>query len=617
MPETALEAATNLPHGAQNKRRMLLIAGMCVIGAWHAALDSKAATSIGHGRRVLLNRGLQLQAWVFSADTIVPAFSNVDQFLGANFTTVNFYQTADPQFKAHFQAQADVPWQWSRLSSSVYPDLIPGELPYLENFASMQYGDELPQTQATLDAEKVAYAQWIVAYPNALAFTNFYGGQMNTASLTSYMQYTRPDMLMFDYYPAYSFSTSARNNWYSNMQLYRTTALQGFDGTGSEPLPYGQYLNLYRSSAGGATPSESFVRLQQNASWAFGYTFTSAFVYNKPNDPSVYSVMFSGLGDGSPTPVLNYVAESNRQSRNLGPALVRLVSTDIRMIPGAGRTVSGTSVAAWAPSANSGDNYITSIVPTQSEGGANDASSSDILIGYFKPLLPSNDDFPFANGTHFMIVNGAASGTAEASAQWYHITFDFGAIGFNSLQRLSRDTGLAEVVPLTHLSGSLYSLDLNLPGGTGDLFRFYWGLIAGDLNDDRQVDLADYGIITSHWFQSVQAGTRGDVNADGFVNLEDFKIFKNHYLACNGGSGVELAVPVPEPSLLAMALSACAAVFCNWARGIMRIEVSSDCACRHNLSDRAHCNGFIGYRNSRCCDHRGRGRLDGGYQPLR
>src|SRR5262245_36861280 len=110
--------------------RPILIPSIVIVSQL-TACQSEAA--ISHGRQVLLNRGLQLQAWVFSEDTVLPGFRNVDQFLGASFTTVNFYQTADPQFKLRFQTQADVPWQWSRLTGNE-PDLIPGEMPYLNNF---------------------------------------------------------------------------------------------------------------------------------------------------------------------------------------------------------------------------------------------------------------------------------------------------------------------------------------------------------------------------------------------------------------------------------------------------------------------------------------------------
>jgi hypothetical protein len=53
------------------------------------------------------------------------------------------------------------------------------------------------------------------------------------------------------------------------------------------------------------------------------------------------------------------------------------------------------------------------------------------------------------------------------------MTFDFTGSNFNELAMLSRDTGEVEAVPLTLISGSQYYLDLNLPGGTGDLFTFW------------------------------------------------------------------------------------------------------------------------------------------------
>jgi len=213
------------------------------------------------------------------------------------------------------------------------------------------------------------------------------------------------------------------------------------------------------------------VRLQEFGSWAFGYTFLTAFVYNKPNNTGVYPTLFSSDGDGATTAVYDQVAETNRQSLNLGPALVRLTSSDVRMIPGSGKSIP-SGIAAWSVGAG-GNNFISSITPVTSPGGGASSSYGDILIGYFEPLLADNSDFPFADGTHFMLVNGSTSGSAAGSAQWYHLTFDFGSSGFDSLQRLSRDTGLIESIPLAHLSGSQYALDWNLEGGTGDLFRFW------------------------------------------------------------------------------------------------------------------------------------------------
>ena len=203
------------------------------------------------------------------------------------------------------------------------------------------------------------------------------------------------------------------------------------------------------------------------------------------------SAMFDGPGDSSPNAVFDYVKETNRQSRNLGPALVRLVSTDIQMIRGSAYTSLPSGISRWGNSDTNGSSlkwqnshtantggytdYITTITPytnSTANGGTVDSSYSDILVGYFNPLLSNNPGCTFVDGLHFMIVNGAASGTAAAAAQWYHLTFDFTGSDFDSLVRLSRDTGKVELVPLTSTGGSNYYLDLNLPGGTGDLFAF-------------------------------------------------------------------------------------------------------------------------------------------------
>jgi hypothetical protein len=287
------------------------------------------------------------------------------------------------------------------------------------------------------------------------------------------------------------------------MQKYRKVALEGCDGTGSSPLPYAQYLKLYkRESNGYRLASESFVRLQQSASWALGYTFTDGFLYGTLRDQTdVLPQIFSGIGDDSaPTPVFGYVAETNRQSRNLGPALVRMVSTDVRMIPATTGTHTGYSpfwpfnphtvddnlpmpdgIAQWSPGAG-GDSYITAITPLGSDNGASHIHG-DVVIGYFQPLLESNPGCTFADGLHFMIVNGrggaesewwdSTNTTAESLGEWYRLAFDFTGSDFDSLVRLSRDTGKVELVTLASLGSSRYSLDLYLEGGTGDLFAFW------------------------------------------------------------------------------------------------------------------------------------------------
>jgi hypothetical protein len=380
------------------------------------------------------------------------------------------------------------------------------------------YGDEMSDAQlsdpATLNDMAATYADWRLRYPTAMVGSGFTATMPNAAILTNYMQVAQPDLLMFNHYPSdYDFSSVERNNWYSAMQRYRTAGLAGNDGTGTTPLAYGQYLRLYRTSTTiEPVPTESFVRLQQNASWAFGYTFANAFLYgSNPNAAACYSAMFATADDSAPNAVFDYVKETNRQSRNLGPALVRLASTDVQMIRGSAYASRPSGISRWGNSDTNGSSlkwqnshtadtdgytdYITGIAPMVSKGGAIDTTYGDILIGYLKPLLSDNKGCTFADGLHFMIVNGSvgpgtsgavpvdangvvdstalAAGTADALAQWYRVMFDFTGSDFDSLVRLSRDTGKVELVTLAPMGGSTYALDLYLPGGTGDLFAFW------------------------------------------------------------------------------------------------------------------------------------------------
>ena len=141
--------------------------------------------------------------------------------------------------------------------------------------------------------------------------------------------------------------------------------------------------------------------------------------------------------------------------------------------------------------------HMIAIAPytnSTANGGYADSSHGDVLIGYFEPLLSDNAACTFVDGLRFMIVNGSvgafpswipldangtpdpvamATGSAAAQAQWYHLVFDFTGSTFDSLVRLSRDTGEVELVTLTPVAGSVFYLDLNLPGGTGDLFGFW------------------------------------------------------------------------------------------------------------------------------------------------
>lgn len=491
-------------------RQVFTIAGLCVLGVWDTIASAAGPYTLSHGRQVVLNRGIQIQGEVVFSST--PTSTDVSLWTNSNFTGLWFQHPV--QDTARTLSAMPAGTQWSQFYNASYDSrskyLQPNQLPYLNNFTSIQYEDEGGSDPAnpTILADMTAtYLDWNTRYPNALAYANFGVYQQafsDATALTNYVQAAKPDMVCFDWYPSNwvgnPFATDDshvqdRNGWYSAMQRYRTVALAGYtttSGGNSGPIPYAQWLNLFRDSYSAPLYPEAYYRLEQNASWAFGYSYLVGYHYNDLGDGGDAPRMFDA--SGAPTADYYYVKEANRQSRNLSPALARLVSTDIRMIPATYGTHKqhGTwgalvddnlalpdGIHAWSQGGQSTGgytDYITGIAPRGSDDGVSHIHS-DVLIGYFAPLLASNPNCTFVDGLNFMIVNGGAGDgdimAASDLAETYHITFDFLTSGFNSLARLSRTTGKVELVTLTHGSGSQYSLDLTLDGGTGDLFRFW------------------------------------------------------------------------------------------------------------------------------------------------
>ena len=130
---------------ASNTLIYILLLAIALVG-----FISDAFAEISRGRQIILDKGLQLQAVVITEDdndnwaVSFPGFigfSNANQFLDANFTTVNFWHTDTTTVKADFQAQVGSrPWQWGRIYQKYFAhDLTPGEMDYIDNFTFLSY----------------------------------------------------------------------------------------------------------------------------------------------------------------------------------------------------------------------------------------------------------------------------------------------------------------------------------------------------------------------------------------------------------------------------------------------------------------------------------------------
>ncbi len=468
------------------KSLTLIVCGVLLAAA------TAAAGELSRGHALLLQRGLQLQTWAFPG---VHGHFTAENFDASNLTTPVFIDGAG-RGNQFLGPPPGKPWGLAGWQGT----LIPEELPYLENMVTYQYGDEQNIASPSVVAQaKSIFQYWRANHPSVIVFVNQFGSQSSESALRAFMAEAQPDMLMFDDYVFYGGVTPPGGSpgaLYSNLEKYRVLGLAGNDGSGQMPIPVGLHVQTFVDPqfTVGHVITESEFRLNMFAAWAYGVKLTSAFIYDAPAalGTNLGSILFHGPGDTNPKPFFAAFAEVNRQSRNLGPALIRLLSTDVRFVSGRYRTSDGGPIypiqlppraRAWTQNA---DPYLKTITATNL-GPENFGLEGDVVIGQYR-VLDESFDGPAESQRYFMVVNGLSSssptGTAANTRQRIRLTFDFGMSGITRLQRMSRETGLVEQVALTHEGGSTYSLELELDGGTGDLFKYATGApFVGDPKD--------------------------------------------------------------------------------------------------------------------------------------
>jgi hypothetical protein len=235
-------------------------------------------------------------------------------------------------------------------------------------------------------------------------------------------------------------------------------------------------------------------------------------------------------------PLYHDAAEANLEVANLGRVLRHLDSTDWRFRSGSGHAAP-EYVPTW--NASAGDGLIDSLTINGETQAFKDA-----LLGYF------SDD---GGQDYFMLVNAFHGKTFDASAATASFVLVFDP-SINALLRINRLTGEPEKITLAN-----HTLNLTLPGGTGDLFKYttgdFAGIPSGDADLDGDVDIDDLRILAD--FYGITAGGRwgkADFDFDGDVDLVDLT-----RLATNYGEGQAQAVAdfqslrgVPEPTLVAL-----------------------------------------------------------------
>ncbi len=493
--------------------------------------------TLTHGHEVLLDKGLQLRG------TLINLQAGFDTTLWeeSNFTTLNVttnvYQNLIPQGIPGAPNQLPMYINWVT-DSNMYL----GTSEYTDNIVCIQYQDEQSIVGSQLASISAEVATLKARFPHAIVYLNQSSryhtdgnGTLVPLTLDILKLYTRvvkPDMLHFTEYTFQDiYNENSLNKLYGYLELYRKAGLAGLTGDGTQPIPVGKYVGTFYETTNPYTrfPSESEFRLDQFAAWAFGFKSVEAFVYTTG---STTIGMFTEGQSQIPTAQYFQYAELNRQSQNLGDALVQLITTDVRMKMG--YHSDGTTnelpegVSAWDSTA---DDYLKSITAFNI-GDLNNGLADDVIVGFFKPLDASLVEDGAEDDVYFMVVNGLTdvAGDADECQQYIHLEFDFSGTDITRLLRMSRDTGEVEIVNLVSDGSGLYHLDLLLDGGTGDLFKY------------------DTGSLFISAPQPERPFLMGDANGDGVVSAGDYAAVQANF----GHTLVTEGATTPEPATLAL-----------------------------------------------------------------
>ena len=432
--------------------------GLCLVTLF--AISTATAQGLvsgqrGFGHQWVQNHPFMIKGLIAETPGALPGNSNPEQYWNANHTYVlgdespMLYDFA-VAYQKSWTGQIGVK-DWTDLAQSRVSNVL--HVPGRSNWILR---DE-PRPWEFAGVANIAAGIRSLTNGTDLIYGNVQGWEATHSTayptyLNDYFAEINPDAIQFDTYPFYKDGSTGTDLWFSTMMNIRNQAMGVMD------IPYFGYLQSF-SERPGVLPSnearressESDMRMQTYSMLAAGYKGLTYFTHHYYPGETATGLVTNGI-PGSMYPIAQ---DLNLEVQNLGRSLRFLESKAVRFVPGGSSSPDG--LVNWT----AGSGGVTSIRSITSNGTDN---GEDGLIGFF------TDD----NDQHYFMLTNLNHGMGATSADK---TLDF-TITFkntvNELLRLNRETGAQELIPLNN-----HVLEIALPGGTGDLFKFNTGTFAG------------------------------------------------------------------------------------------------------------------------------------------
>jgi len=443
--------------------------------------------TLSEGNRIVMEKGIVLQAWVpgsASGDRCLPAEDLTALGFGPTYYESNMFNAdlhmANPDFLWSL-AQAPTGGPSCTVPPTGAEWMTVDQLQYADKLVSVCFGDEQAYSAEQTQNFKLWMEDFRSRHSGVLLHTNQWCNQWTREQVAEYMQAVKPDLLTFDSY-YFDMSEKGTDDYALGAVLadcvnsVRVPAMAGCDGTGTTPIPFGQYLLGFKTGDNAAaTGPYEITESQKNAVANMTLTMGGKWL-------NLFRLIYGDVflfydSEGKPTRHFDEYAQLTKEISNISPHLAKLQTTDFRVVRGS-HEVLNFAILNKRPKTvcdfTRCKQYNLADITVRNAGSENNGLNGDVYIGYFQTLPGA----AFESGKerdYFALCNALATGNGLLPAQQHgssaetaqEITLDFTSCPEKKLYYVNPQTG--ETIQ-ADISSDSFSFIL----GGGKMLVFFW-----------------------------------------------------------------------------------------------------------------------------------------------